>query len=810
MMQENPSTLTTRSILKNSKELEESYNYDLQVYKSLFELNPEAVFSLDLRGNFSSANQAMLDKAECDWATLRILKYKDLVHPDYVAIADKCYEAVLQGEIQEYNLKAVSAKGKILDISLKALPIYVNEQIIGAYVIATDITERIKAELEMKDVLDNLANAYVEKDKILESITEGFFAIDTDWNFIYCNRVIERIWGIERQQIVGKNFWSLVDSINASEILKEFNRSMKDRVRVDFEMFYKPLSVWLRITAYPNDNGLSSIVKIINEEKRIERLFNLEKEALELSTSIDSSVDDIVKYLVDGLQEIHPEMLCSLIKVRNNALFNWYAPKLPEEYTKIINDFPIGPTQGSCGAAAFSKEVVIVDKIETSLIWEKYKEIAALYGFKACWSLPMFNKEKEVFATFGTYYKVARKPSNAELNSAERIRNLLTTIILNKQAEEEILISKERYDIVAKATNDAIWDCDLTTRTVVWNNGITSIFGYKHEEVENTDTWGWDRVHPEDKERAISKVLTHLAGGANTFSDEFRCLCADGSYKYILNKIFVMNDPKTGIPKRLIGAIQDITLQKEKELELRELNEILKERAEQLATSNTELERFAYVASHDLQEPLRTITSFLQLLKRKYEGKLDDAAQNYITYAVDGADRMKQLIMDMLEYSRVNTQLKLNEEVDMQHILNDVLFNYSGKIKLSDAMVISEDLPKVYAVKTQMIQLLQNLVANALKYQKPNIPPVINVKALEKETEWEFSVSDNGIGIEEKFYDKIFIIFQRLHSKTQFTGTGIGLAICKKIVEKHKGRIWVTSIPQEGSTFYFTIPKLEQ
>ncbi len=808
-MQENPSTLTTRSILKSSTRVEESYKYNLQVYKSLFELNPEAVFSLDLDGNFTSANKVMLDKSECDWTALEKLTYKDLIHPDYLEIANKSFSEVLKGAVLEYNAKAISAKGKTLDVALRAIPIYIDNEIVGAYVIATDITERVKTELEMKDVLDNLAKAYVEKDKILESITEGFFAIDSEWNFVYCNRVIERIWGIERQQIVGKNFWTLVDSANATDIKAEFSRSMQERVRVDFEMYYQPLAVWLRITAYPNDNGLSSIVKIINEEKRIERLFILEKEALELSTSLNSSVDDIVKYLIDGLQDIHKEMICSLLHVKNNALFNWYAPKLPEDYTNIINDFPIGPKQGSCGAAAFSKEVVIVDKIETSEVWEKYKDIAAKFGFKACWSLPLLNKEKEVFATFGTYYKVARKPTPAELNSAERVRNLLTTIILNKQAEEEILLSKERYDIVAMATNDAIWDCDLASRTVVWNNGITSIFGYKKEEVQNTDTWGWERVHPEDRERAISKVLTHLAGGANTFSDEFRCLCADGSFKYILNKIFVMNDSKTGKPIRLIGAIQDITQQKEKELQLRELNETLKERAEQLATSNTELERFAYVASHDLQEPLRTITSFLQLLKRKYEGKLDDAAQNYIGYAVDGADRMKQLIMDMLEYSRVNTQLKLNEEVDMQHILNDVLFNYSGKIKLSDAMIISENLPKIYAVKTQMIQLLQNLIANSLKYQKPNIPPVIKVNAIEKETEWEFSVSDNGIGIEEKFFDKIFIIFQRLHSKTQFSGTGIGLAICKKIVEKHKGRIWVTSTPNEGSTFYFTIPKKE-
>ena len=140
-------------------------------------------------------------------------------------------------------------------------------------------------------------------------------------------------------------------------------------------------------------------------------------------------------------------------------------------------------------------------------------------------------------------------------------------------------------------------------------------------------------------------------------------------------------------------------------------------------------------------------------------------------------------------------------------IPNSLTFFYSGKIKLSDAVIVSENLPKVYAMKTQMIQLLQNLISNAMKYQKPNIPPYIEVKAEEKETEWEFSVKDNGIGIDEKFFDKIFVIFQRLHSKTQFSGTGIGLAICKKIIEKHKGRIWVVSVPQEGTTFYFTIPK---
>jgi two-component system CheB/CheR fusion protein len=420
----------------------------------------------------------------------------------------------------------------------------------------------------------------------------------------------------------------------------------------------------------------------------------------------------------------------------------------------------------------------------------------------------LFDKEKEVFATFGVYYKTTKKPHSAELNSLERVRNILTTILINNKAEEEILISKERYDIVAMATNDAIYDCDLSTRKIVWNNGISSIFGFKSEDIDDSIEWAWKAVHPEDKERVHGKLTEYLKGKGNTFSDEFRCICADGSYKYVQNRIFIINDVKTGRAVRLIGAIQDITDQKMKELQLRQLNEALEERAQQLAVSNTELERFAYVASHDLQEPLRTITSFLQLLKRKYADKIDKTAEEYINYATDGADRMKQLIMDMLEYSRVNTQLNLNEEVDMRQVINDVLFNFSGKIKVSDAIIeVSDNMPRIHAVKTQMIQIMQNLISNAIKYQKPSVPPHITIRAEEKETEWEFSVKDEGIGIDEKFYEKIFIIFQRLHSKTQFSGTGIGLAICKKIIEKHNGRIWVESTPKVGSTFYFTIPK---
>lgn len=795
-------------IIRYYKKVEEEHKHNIQIYQSLFYQNPEAVFSVDLEGNFTSANETMAIKGECSQEFILQENFRKFIHPLHLAKALAKFDLVKKGIPQDFELRAITAKGTQLDIIINSLPIYVDGIIVGIYGIVRDITEQKRVNKQMKQALANLEKANIEKDNILESITEGFFAINNKWNFLYCNKVIERIWGIDKQEILGRNFWELVDVEKASEIGIEFKRAMELKVRVKFELFYKPLHIWLEITAYPTDNGLSSIVRVINEEKRVEQLFTLEKRALELNIDISVPINEIVELLINGIHKIHTDMTCTLMEVREGALYTWYSPTLPNDYKKLVEGFPIGSNNGSCGTAAFIKQTVIVDDIQNSTFWEGIKDVAARFGFKACWSLPLFDKNKEVFATFGIYYHTVKKPSAAEMNSLEKVRNLLTTIILNKEAEENILLSKERYDIVAKATNDAIWDCDLNTRKVIWNNGITSIFGHDESTIQNTIEWGLEQIHPEDKLSVIEKLLNHIETQENAFSDEFRCLCADGTYKYVQNKVFIITDNITNKPKRIIGALQDVTIQKNTELQLRTLNETLKQRADQLAVSNTELERFAYVASHDLQEPLRTITSFLQLFKRKYANKIDETADNYITFAVDGAERMKQLIMDMLEYSRVNTQLKTNEDVDMQQVVNEVLFNFAGKIKLSDATIeVSPNLPKVHAVKTQMMQVFQNLISNAIKYQNPTQPPHIKIDVIENYTEWEFSVKDYGIGIDSKFFDKIFIIFQRLHSKTQYVGTGIGLAICKKIIDKHYGRIWVESVAGEGSTFYFTIPK---
>ncbi len=223
-----------------------------------------------------------------------------------------------------------------------------------------------------------------------------------------------------------------------------------------------------------------------------------------------------------------------------------------------------------------------------------------------------------------------------------------------------------------------------------------------------------------------------------------------------------------------------------------------------LRRSNKELEQFAHIASHDLREPLRTITSFTQLLSKRYKDKLDDEANEFIQFAVDGAQRMNQLIIDLLTFSRVETQGKSFEWIDCRGVLERVILNLHTSIEKRGAKISYKNLPSVNVDHTQLIQLLQNLIGNAIKFHGEK-PPRIHISAIKEENKWVFSVKDNGIGIDPKYFDRIFQIFQRLHKRKEYPGSGIGLAVCKKIVERHGGKIWVESEVGKGSTFYFTI-----
>ena len=258
------------------------------------------------------------------------------------------------------------------------------------------------------------------------------------------------------------------------------------------------------------------------------------------------------------------------------------------------------------------------------------------------------------------------------------------------------------------------------------------------------------------------------------------------------------------IPEILAGKVRVFVDLYNHTVERRRMEEQLKQVLSELERSNKDLEQFAYVASHDLQEPLRMVASYTQLLARRYKDKLDADANDFINFAVDGANRMQTLINDLLTFSRVGTRGKPFVATDINLILERICKNLEVSIQESGAVIAYDSLPTLNVDKTQIEQLFQNLISNAIKFRNEKSPD-IRVRAEQKEKKWQFSISDNGIGFKPEYKDRIFTIFQRLHGKEEYPGTGIGLAICKKIVERHGGQIRVESEVGKGATFYFTI-----
>jgi PAS domain S-box-containing protein len=271
-------------------------------------------------------------------------------------------------------------------------------------------------------------------------------------------------------------------------------------------------------------------------------------------------------------------------------------------------------------------------------------------------------------------------------------------------------------------------------------------------------------------------------------------------FEEVLDLLWLMAKKLSALEHNNLMLAKDIT-------ERKMVEEALRKSVLELKRSNSELEQFAYVASHDLQEPLRMVSSYMELMKRRYKGKLDSDADDFIGFAVDGANRMQTLIGDLLAFSRVGTRGKPLTPTDCETLLKHTLSNLKVSIDDSGAVITHDALPTVMADGSQLAQVFQNLIENAIKF-KGDEPPRVRVAAEQKGDGWAFSVADNGIGISPEFFDRIFVIFQRLHARDEYTGTGIGLAICKKIVERHGGRMWVESEPGMGSTFYFTIPEV--
>ena len=389
-----------------------------------------------------------------------------------------------------------------------------------------------------------------------------------------------------------------------------------------------------------------------------------------------------------------------------------------------------------------------------------------------------------------------------------KIYGSLQDIDERKKSEENILKSNERFEKVTEATEDAIWDWDIVNQTYYRSKAIERFFGKEDAGLfTESHMWSRDYFHPDDCANIKSSFYEAIANALiSRWELEYRVINESGDTLYVIDRAVIYRNNE-GKAFRMVGAMTDISEQKQMTIQLSELNHDLQKNAIELKRSNEELEQFAFVASHDLQEPLRMISSFMDLLKRKYGNLLDEKGHQYIHFATDGAKRMKQNILDLLQYSRTSKPTNGKEEVDLNELFSEYKLLRKKLISEKNATITSKNLPTLNTFKAALTQIFHCLLDNALKYSLEGTPTIVDIDVAENETEWKFFIKDNGIGIDPEFYDKIFIIFQRLHNKDEYSGTGIGLSIAKRHVQFLGGRIWLDSVPGEGTIFYFTIPK---
>jgi len=541
---------------------------------------------------------------------------------DRELMQQKVKEAFEKGTPYDLELQIVTAKANIKWIRVIGEAEFTGNKCIRIYGSFQDIDARKKAEVAVSEVLE-------ERNTILESIDDAFFAVDKNWVVTYWNNRAENALKMPKNKILGQKLWEVYAGAIDSEMYRKYQEAMTTRNVIQFEHCSEAVNAWLEISIYPAANGLTVYIKNVTDRKQAEATA---KEALEERNTILESIDDAF-FAVDK---------------------NWVV----------------------------------------------------------------------------TYWN----------NTAEEVL---------QQSREEVL-------------NHNLWD--------IFSGSVGSESYIKYHEALETN----HAAHFEDYYPPLNKWYEISAyPSVNGLSVYFK----------------------------------DVTQRKISDLQLLQLNESLKKQAKELAISNTDLEQFAYVASHDLQEPLRMVTSFLSQIEKKYSHVIDEKGKQYIHFAVDGGKRMRQIILDLLEFSKVKSAEDELEVVDLNKLINEIISLYRKQIEETNATIKVEKLPIFSIYKTPMRQVFQNLISNSLKYHNPTTDTKITIACEENADGWQFSVKDNGIGIEAEYFDKIFIIFQRLHNKDDYSGTGMGLAIAKKIIENWGGRIWVESEPGEGCTFYFTLLK---
>jgi PAS domain S-box-containing protein len=423
---------------------------------------------------------------------------------------------------------------------------------------------------------------------------------------------------------------------------------------------------------------------------------------------------------------------------------------------------------------------------------------AAGAGLRSAFAMPI-RLGDQVLGALEFFHRDTQQPDEWLLQTGVAIGQQIGHFIARVQTERELRQSEARFRSLTGLSSDWYWEQDEEFRLTFMSSRFAERTGIDPSPYIGRKRWDQPALNLTESDWARHKA--QLERHEPFFDFELERVGPDGNSIWLSVTGEPVFEDRRFRGYRGVGT--DIT-------ERKRAQGVLRAAYDELARSNSELQQFAYVASHDLQEPLRMIGSYTQLLERRYGDKLDSDAREFMDFIVDGATRMKQLIEDLLAYSRVGTRGKELRPVKAQAALERALVNLRAAMDSSGAQITHDTLPDVNGDDTQLTQLFQNLIGNAIKFRKKDEPLRVHVGVQDAGEHWRFAVTDNGIGIEPQYFERIFMVFQRLHTRDEYPGTGIGLAICKKVVDRHRGRIWVESSYGEGSSFIFTLPKIQK
>jgi hypothetical protein len=680
----------------------------------------------------------------------------------------------------------------------------------------SQITEKLVAHEQAAHAESESARIRITN--LLESITDAFFALDKKWRFTYVNGQAELLLQKKQNELLGQSIWEVFPELIDTTFHREYHRAILEQVSVEFEGFYPPLNSWFQVHAYPAKDGLSVYFQDITERRRTAEALRESEERWQLA--LHGNNDGIWDWNLKTNEVFFSTRWKEMLGYKDHEVSNGW-----DEWTKLIH-----PDEQDWVLQAFQdhfakKTPFYVCEYRVQCQDGSYKWI--LDRGQALW-----DASGDIVRMVGSYTDITdRKQADEELKRQNLRSQLFAEITLKIRESLQIdeilktsvtevqkLLQADRvliFQLEADGSGTVVQEAVLPGWPVILGRNIfDSCFKEEYIEryrkgrvstIENVETAYIQPCHREFLQQFAIKanLVVPIIVRENIWGLLLAHQCAAPRR---------WNNFETELLKQLANQI-GIALSQAQLLEKES------QQSQELARSNAELEQFAYVASHDLQEPLRMVTSYLQLLERRYKNQLDANADQFINYAVDGARRMQTLINDLLNYSRVSTRGQPFMRVNCSVVLEQAIANLQIAIADSEAVVTHDPLPEVMADATQLTQVFQNLIGNAIKFCK-NQQPLIHIgiakpdanldteslNVIPSADEWLFWVRDNGIGIESQYIERIFIIFQRLHGRDKYPGTGIGLAICKKIIERHGGRIWVESKPGEGSTFYFTIP----